>query len=279
MWNRRQHLLRALPDAHRAAPSRRSSSRAPRSCKRGYLPKLVSGEWTGTMVLTEPQAGSDLSAVRTRAVPQADGTYRLEGQKIFITYGEHDLADEHRPPRARPHPGRARGREGHLALRRAQVPRQRRRQPRRAQRRPLRLARAQARHPRQPDRGAGVRRQGRRRRLAGRRGEPRPRVHVHHDERGAVLGRARGRRPRRARLPARRVAYARERIQGTELGTRSKEKVAIIRHPDVRRMLHADEVAHRGDARDRLRRRGGDGHRPLPPRRRPARPRARRSST
>src|SRR5512138_143749 len=61
--------------------------------KRAYLPKLVSGEWTGTMVLTEPQAGSDLSAVRTRAVPQKDGTYKLEGQKIFITYGEHDLTE------------------------------------------------------------------------------------------------------------------------------------------------------------------------------------------
>jgi 3-(methylsulfanyl)propanoyl-CoA dehydrogenase len=56
-----------------------------------YLPKMVSGEWTGTMNLTEPQAGSDLSAVRTRAVPTGDGRYLLTGQKIFITYGEHDL--------------------------------------------------------------------------------------------------------------------------------------------------------------------------------------------
>jgi acyl-CoA dehydrogenase len=58
-----------------------------------YLPKMVSGEWTGTMNLTEPQAGSDLSAVRTRAVPQADGAYRVHGHKIFITYGEHDLTE------------------------------------------------------------------------------------------------------------------------------------------------------------------------------------------
>ncbi len=58
-----------------------------------YLPKMVSGEWTGTMNLTEPQAGSDLAAVRTRAEPQGDGTYKLFGQKIFITYGEHDLTD------------------------------------------------------------------------------------------------------------------------------------------------------------------------------------------
>jgi 3-(methylsulfanyl)propanoyl-CoA dehydrogenase len=56
-----------------------------------YLPKMVSGEWTGTMNLTEPQAGSDLSAVRTRAVPTGDGRYLITGQKIFITYGEHDL--------------------------------------------------------------------------------------------------------------------------------------------------------------------------------------------
>ncbi|MDW7746978.1 acyl-CoA dehydrogenase [Halomonas sp.] len=58
-----------------------------------YLPKLVEGTWTGTMNLTEPQAGSDLSRVRTRAVPQEDGSYRLFGQKIYITWGEHDAAE------------------------------------------------------------------------------------------------------------------------------------------------------------------------------------------
>ena len=61
--------------------------------KATYLPKMISGEWTGTMNLTEPQAGSDLAAVRTRAEPQADGSYRIFGQKIFITYGDHDMAD------------------------------------------------------------------------------------------------------------------------------------------------------------------------------------------
>jgi 3-(methylthio)propanoyl-CoA dehydrogenase len=61
--------------------------------QRLYVPKLVSGEWTGTMNLTEPQAGSDLSLVRTRAEPQPDGTYRIFGQKIYITFGEHDMAD------------------------------------------------------------------------------------------------------------------------------------------------------------------------------------------
>jgi 3-(methylthio)propanoyl-CoA dehydrogenase len=58
-----------------------------------YVPKMVSGEWTGTMNLTEPQAGSDVGAVTTKAVPQDDGSYRITGQKIYITYGEHDLAD------------------------------------------------------------------------------------------------------------------------------------------------------------------------------------------
>src|SRR5690606_10460321 len=58
-----------------------------------YVPNLISGKWTGTMNLTEPQAGSDLAQVTTRAVPQSDGTYLLSGQKIFITYGDHDLAE------------------------------------------------------------------------------------------------------------------------------------------------------------------------------------------
>ena len=61
--------------------------------KKTYLPKLVSGEWMGTMQLTEPQAGSDVGALRTKAVREGDGTYRITGQKIFITYGEHDLTD------------------------------------------------------------------------------------------------------------------------------------------------------------------------------------------
>ena len=58
-----------------------------------YLEKLISGEWTGTMNLTEPQAGSDLAAVRTRAEPLPDGTYKVFGTKIFITWGEHDMAE------------------------------------------------------------------------------------------------------------------------------------------------------------------------------------------
>jgi alkylation response protein AidB-like acyl-CoA dehydrogenase len=65
----------------------------PDEVRQKFLPNMVAGKWTGTMNLTEPQAGSDLSLVRTKATPQADGTYRLKGQKIFITYGEHDYTE------------------------------------------------------------------------------------------------------------------------------------------------------------------------------------------
>jgi 3-(methylthio)propanoyl-CoA dehydrogenase len=58
-----------------------------------FVPNMIAGKWSGTMNLTEPQAGSDLAQVTTRAVPQDDGSYRLSGQKIFITYGEDDLAE------------------------------------------------------------------------------------------------------------------------------------------------------------------------------------------
>ncbi|MEO8303920.1 MAG: acyl-CoA dehydrogenase [Betaproteobacteria bacterium] len=67
--------------------------RGTQALKDTYLPNMVSGKWTGTMNLTEPQAGSDLAAVRTRAIAQGDGIYKLFGQKIFITYGEHDYTE------------------------------------------------------------------------------------------------------------------------------------------------------------------------------------------
>ena len=57
-----------------------------------YLPKMVSGEWTGTMNLTEPQAGSDVGALKSKAADNGDGTYAISGQKIFITWGDHDAA-------------------------------------------------------------------------------------------------------------------------------------------------------------------------------------------
>ena len=62
--------------------------------KRDYLPRIVSGEWPATMNLTEPQAGSDVGALKTRAEPNADGSWRVTGTKIYITYGDHDLTEQ-----------------------------------------------------------------------------------------------------------------------------------------------------------------------------------------
>jgi 3-(methylthio)propanoyl-CoA dehydrogenase len=90
MWNGANVAFALCPMLTRGAIDA-IELRGSESQKEMYLPKMVSGAWTGTMVLTEPQAGSDLSAVRTRAVPRSDGRFLLTGQKIFITYGEHDL--------------------------------------------------------------------------------------------------------------------------------------------------------------------------------------------
>ena len=103
-----------------------------------YLPKLVSGEWTGTMCLTEPHCGTDLGMLRSRAEPQSDGGYRITGTKIFISSGEHDLAENiihlvlARLPDA---PG---GTQRHLTLRGAEVPAEGRWDSRRAQRHQVR---------------------------------------------------------------------------------------------------------------------------------------------
>ncbi len=91
MWHGANMALALCPMLTRGAVEAIELCGSPR-LRQAYLPKMVTGEWTGTMNLTEAQAGSDLSAVRTRAMPNGDGRYRLEGQKIFITYGEHDLA-------------------------------------------------------------------------------------------------------------------------------------------------------------------------------------------
>jgi alkylation response protein AidB-like acyl-CoA dehydrogenase len=199
--------------------------------KAAYLPKLVSGEWTGTMVLTEPQAGSDLSAVRTRAVKQKDGSYKVEGQKIFITYGDHDLAPN----------------IIHLVL---------------------------ARTPDAPEGVKGISLflvpkvlpDGRRNDVVATALEHKLGIHASptavlaFGEQGGATGWLVGEENRgleymfitmnAARFSvglegiglserAYQVAldYAKERQQGTDLGSRSKEKVAILKHPDVRRML------------------------------------------
>ncbi|MBB6193259.1 alkylation response protein AidB-like acyl-CoA dehydrogenase [Sphingobium wenxiniae] len=69
------------------------SAHGSETLRQSYLPQLVSGRWTGTMNLTEPQAGSDVGALRTMATPASDGSWRIKGQKIFITWGDHDLAE------------------------------------------------------------------------------------------------------------------------------------------------------------------------------------------
>ena len=90
--------------------------------KATYLPKMTSGEWTGTMCLTEPHCGTDLGLMRTKAEPQADGTYKITGNKIFISAGEHDMAEQHHAPGAGP-PARCASRhQGHQPVHRAQVP-------------------------------------------------------------------------------------------------------------------------------------------------------------
>jgi alkylation response protein AidB-like acyl-CoA dehydrogenase len=92
MWNAANMAFELCPMLT-AGAIEAIASNGSEALKQAYVPKMVSGEWTGTMNLTEPQAGSDLAAVRTRAVPQGDGTFRLYGNKIFITYGEHDYTE------------------------------------------------------------------------------------------------------------------------------------------------------------------------------------------
>jgi alkylation response protein AidB-like acyl-CoA dehydrogenase len=92
MWKSANHAFSLCPMLTMGAIEALELCGTP-SQKALYLPRMISGEWTGTMNLTEPLAGSDLAAIRTRAVPQGDGTYRLFGQKIFITWGDHDMTD------------------------------------------------------------------------------------------------------------------------------------------------------------------------------------------
>ena len=204
--------------------------------KRTYLKKLVSGEWAGTMQLTEPQAGSDVGALRTRAERAADGTYRLKGQKIFITYGEHDLTDNiihfvlARLPDAPP---------GTRGISLFLVPKflaQSRRLARRPQRHSRPFGRTQARHPRLADLHHDPWRPRRRGRLPDRRRERR------HGRMFTMMN--------RARLAVgvqgvgiaegatqQALAYARERRQGRIPGMKATESAPIIAHPDVRRTL------------------------------------------
>ena len=201
-----------------------------------YLPKMVSGEWTGTMNLTEPQAGSDLSAVRTRAVPTADGRYLLTGQKIFITYGEHDLT----------------GNIVHMVLARAAGA------PEGVKGTSLFLV---PKYLVNADGSLGARNDVHCLSVEHKLGiHASPTCVLAFGQNGGAIGELIGEENRgleymfimmnaarysvgiegvglseRAYQTA--LAYARERIQGTEAGIRGGPRVAIVRHPDVRRML------------------------------------------
>lgn len=204
--------------------------------KTTYLPKLVSGEWTGTMNLTEPSAGSDLAAVRSRAEPVGDGAYRIFGQKIFITYGEHDFTDNivhlvlARTPNAP---------EGVKGISLFVVPKF--------------LINADGALGKRNDvycvsieHKLGI--------------HGSPTAVLSFGDRGGALGTLVGEENRgleymfimmnaarfnvgleglgdAERAYQRAVAYARERIQGAEIGVKGGPKVPIIKHPDVRRML------------------------------------------
>ena len=235
--------------------------------KRIYLQKLVTGEWTGTMHLTEPQAGSDVGALRTKAERAADGSYRITGQKIFITYGEHDFTDNiihlvlARLPDAPP---------GTRGISLFLVPKflvdadgtlgrpQRRARPRH---------RAQARHPRLADLHHDPRRSGRRRRLSDRPGKCRHGLHVHDDESRPPRRRPARRRHRRARdaagarLCPRAQAGPRSRHAGEPIGadhraSRRQAHASDHARDDPSRALHL--LRHRARARPgRARRRQG----------------------
>jgi len=204
--------------------------------KRSWLPKLVSGEWTGTMNLTEPQAGSDLSAVRSRAEPRGDGTYRLFGQKIFITYGEHDLTDNIVHLVLARVPGAPEGVKG-ISL--FVVPK-------------VLL---------NTDGSLGQRNDVRCVSIEHKLGiHGSPTAVLAFGDHGGATGWLVGEENRgleymfimmnaarfsvgiegigiAERAYQRAVTYARQRVQGVETGSSSREKVTILRHPDVRRML------------------------------------------
>ena len=119
--------------------------------KETYVPKMVAGDWTGTMNLTEPHCGTDLGLLRTKAVPQADGTYKISGQKIFISAGEHDMTENIIHLVLARIEGAPEGIKGISLFIVPKFHRRGRRFRRRAQRRLLRRDRAQDGHPRQCD--------------------------------------------------------------------------------------------------------------------------------
>ena len=210
---RLRHVSRPVPRRLPRARTRTASD----ELKSQYLPKLVDGTWSGTMCLTEPQCGTDLGLIRTRAEPAEDGSYRITGTKIFISAGEHDLTENIIHLVLAKLPGAPAGTRGiSLFLVPKFLPTGR--QARAAQRRRLRQHRAQDGHPASAtallnfDDAKGW--------LVGQR-EPGHALHVHHDERGAARRRHAGARRRGGRLPGGR-AYAKDRRQGKSLAKGAK---------------------------------------------------------
>ncbi len=204
--------------------------------KKTFLEKMVAGTWTGTMNLTEPNAGSDLAAVRSKAEPQADGSFKIFGQKIFITYGEHDMAENivhlvlARTPTAP---------EGVKGISLFVVPKF--------------LVNA--------DGSLGARNDAYCVSIEHKLGiHASPTAVMAYGDHGGAIGYLVGQENRGLeymfimmnaarfgvglegiadgeRAYQRAVTYAKDRIQGTDIGVRGGPKVAIINHPDVRRML------------------------------------------
>ncbi len=168
--------------------------------KKMFVPKMVAGEWTGTMNLTEPQCGTDLGLLRTKAVKQADGSYKIIGHQDLHLGRRARSRRQHHPSRAGAHRRRARRHQGRLAVRGAEGAGQCRRFARRTQRRVLRLDRAQDGHPRQFHLRDELRQ---RHRLADRRREQGHAGHVRDDERGPPRRRRAGPRAIRSRLSER----------------------------------------------------------------------------
>ena len=235
MWNSANMAFTLCPMLTRGAIEA-IDLRGSDELKQKYLPKMVEGTWTGTMNLTESQAGSDLAAVRTKAVPQGDGTYKVFGQKIFITYGEHDLTDNiihlvlARTPDAP---------EGVKGISLFVVPK-------------FML---------NADGTPGTRNDVHCVSIEHKLGiHASPTAVLAFGDQGGAIGYLVGEENRgleymfimmnaarfavglegvglSERAYQRAVVYARDRVQGTEAGVRGGGKVAIVRHPDVRRML------------------------------------------
>ena len=249
MWNAANMSFALCPLLNFGAVEAINAHGSPEQ-KATYLPKMISGEWCGTMNLTEPQAGSDLSLIKTRAV--RDGQhYRITGQKIFITYGDHDFTDNiihlvlARIPEA---PAGTRGISLFVVPKMLVKP-----DGSLGERNDLRCVSLEHKLgiKASPDRGDGLRRRARCRRLPRRRGEPRPRLHVHHDEQREARRRPRGGRDRRAGLPASARLCQEPRA---EPRYREQRREARHHHPSPRCPPHAalDARAGRGHARARL---------------------------